>query len=82
MICEANVRLGRNGVPDLQKHPFFKGVDWSHIRSQTAPNVPELKSITDTTYFPTDELQDVPIKPHTGKTVDDCASGKLFDLTK
>jgi protein-serine/threonine kinase len=35
---------------------FFYGVDWASIRDIDAPFVPHLKSITDTSYFPTDEI--------------------------
>jgi protein-serine/threonine kinase len=35
---------------------FFYGVDWTSIRDIDAPFVPHLRSITDTSYFPTDEL--------------------------
>ena len=42
---------------------FFYGVDWSTIRDIDAPFVPHLRSITDTSYFPTDELDQVPEVP-------------------
>jgi hypothetical protein len=44
----------------MKKHPFFFGVDWNTIRHIDAPFVPNLRSITDTSYFPTDELDQVP----------------------
>lgn len=31
--CEAERRIGSNGgVKEITQHPFFKGVDWDHIR--------------------------------------------------
>ena len=39
---------------------FFYGVDWSTIRNIEAPFVPHLRSITDTSYFPTEDLEAVP----------------------
>lgn len=42
---------------------FFYGVDWESIRDIDAPFVPHLRSITDTSYFPTDELDQVPEVP-------------------
>ncbi|KAL2915494.1 Serine/threonine-protein kinase [Polyrhizophydium stewartii] len=45
---------------EIRRHPFFRGVDWATLRSIRAPLVPQLKSITDTSYFPTDELVGVP----------------------
>lgn len=66
LICDASDRLGKNGASEIKQHPFFRGVHWDTLRDQPAPFVPELKSITDTSYFPTDELQDVPIRPQAG----------------
>jgi len=42
------------------KHHFFYGVDWTTIRQIDAPFVPHLKSMTDTSYFPTDEIDQAP----------------------
>jgi serine/threonine protein kinase len=47
----------RLNVEQMKKHPFFYGVDWGTIRQIDAPFVPNLRSITDTSYFPTDELE-------------------------
>jgi protein-serine/threonine kinase len=41
-------------------HPFFRGVDWVNLRKFRAPFVPQLKSITDTSYFPVEEMGHVP----------------------
>jgi protein-serine/threonine kinase len=43
-------------VDQIKQHPFFYGVDWDTIRLIDAPFVPHLRSITDTSYFPTDEI--------------------------
>ncbi|KAG6916098.1 Serine/threonine-protein kinase [Tephrocybe rancida] len=53
LIISAEHRLS---VEQLKKHPFFYGVDWETIRRIDAPFVPHLRSITDTSYFPTDEI--------------------------
>jgi hypothetical protein len=48
---------------------FFYGVDWASIRDIDAPFVPHLKSITDTSYFPTDEIDqtnDLPVGAEDG----------------
>lgn len=50
-------------VEQIKKHPFFYGVDWNAIRNIEAPFIPRLKSITDTSYFPTDELEQAPEEP-------------------
>jgi len=46
-------------VEQIKKHSFFYGVDWDTIRRIEAPFVPHLRSITDTSYFPTDEIEQV-----------------------
>lgn len=53
----------RLNVDQMKNHPFFYGVDWSTIRQIDAPFVPHLRSITDTSYFPTEELDQVPEEP-------------------
>lgn len=72
LICEPENRLGRNGVEEIKAHPFFYGVNWQGIRDEASPHVPQLKSITDTSYFPTEELDAVP------EAVDNGHHGKLF----
>nr|KAJ3417712.1 Serine/threonine-protein kinase [Polyrhizophydium stewartii] len=57
LLCDAPDRLTAS---EIRRHPFFRGVDWATLRSIRAPLVPQLKSITDTSYFPTDELVGVP----------------------
>jgi protein-serine/threonine kinase len=57
LICEPQHRLN---VDQIKQHPFFRGVRWDTIRSQRAPFIPELKSITDTSYF--DDIPDVPLQ--------------------
>lgn len=60
LLTSSENRLGRiGGANEIKSHPFFRGVDWSSIREFNAPFVPKLSSITDTSYFPTDELGDV-----------------------
>lgn len=56
----------------LRKHPFFYGVDWETIRDIDAPFVPHLRSITDTSYFPTEDLDQAPEEPAS----DSSAAGK------
>ena len=44
-------------------------MDWATIRDIDAPFVPHLRSITDTSYFPTDELDqasEMPTGPESG----------------
>ncbi|KZT24479.1 AGC/NDR protein kinase [Neolentinus lepideus HHB14362 ss-1] len=58
----------RMNVEQIRAHPFFYGVDWQTIRHIDAPFVPHLRSITDTSYFPTDELDQVPEEPQGADT--------------
>jgi protein-serine/threonine kinase len=57
LICEPGDRIGAN---EIKNHPFFQGVDWTSLRDIRPPFVPELQSITDTSYFPTEDLMDIP----------------------
>jgi hypothetical protein len=57
LITTAERRLD---VDRIKNHHFFYGVDWDTIRHIDAPFVPHLRSITDTSYFPTEELAQVP----------------------
>ena len=47
-------------MDQIKKHDFFYGVDWNAIRQIEAPFVPHLRSVTDTSYFPTDDLEQAP----------------------
>ncbi|ODQ65004.1 YNL161Wp-like protein [Nadsonia fulvescens var. elongata DSM 6958] len=64
LLTSSQNRLGRNGgAEEIKQHPFFKGVDWDAIRNFQAPFKPKLSSITDTSHFPTEELEQVPDTP-------------------
>jgi hypothetical protein len=39
------------GIRDIHAHPYFSEVDWTRLREQRAPFVPELDSETDACYF-------------------------------
>ncbi|XP_029380450.1 rho-associated protein kinase 1 [Echeneis naucrates] len=52
-LTDREVRLGRNGVDEIKRHPFFKNDQWTweNIRETDAPVVPELSSDIDTSNF-------------------------------
>lgn len=50
----------RLNVNQIKSHPFFFGADWNSLRHIEPPFVPHLQSITDTSYFPTDGLDNLP----------------------
>lgn len=51
---------GRLTVNQIKSHQFFYGADWNALRLIEPPFVPRLQSITDTSYFPTDDFGNVP----------------------
>ncbi|CAB1340527.1 unnamed protein product [Coregonus sp. 'balchen'] len=57
-LSDREVRLGRNGVEEIKRHPFFRNDQWTFdtIRETVAPVVPELSSDIDTSHF--DEIED------------------------
>ncbi|KAI1846664.1 hypothetical protein JX265_009033 [Neoarthrinium moseri] len=56
LICNTENRLGRGGAQELKAHTFFRGVEFDSLRRIRAPFEPRLTSSIDTTYFPTDEI--------------------------
>ena len=58
MINNSDERLGRNGIEEIKKHPFFKGVDWDNIRNTKAPFIPDIKNDYDTKYFEKFEVEE------------------------
>ena len=51
LIADTDNRLGRNGADEIKNHPFFEGLDWSQLRNQTAPYVPQVSSEISTENF-------------------------------
>ncbi|KAH8808333.1 kinase-like domain-containing protein [Xylogone sp. PMI_703] len=56
LVCNSENRLGRGSADEIKNHKFFRGVDFDSLRRIRAPFEPKLSSNVDTTYFPTDEI--------------------------
>ncbi|KAJ2902259.1 hypothetical protein MKZ38_000800 [Zalerion maritima] len=56
LICNTENRLGSGGAQEIKNHSFFRGVEFDSLRRIRAPFEPRLTSAIDTTYFPTDEI--------------------------
>ena len=51
LMCDADHRLGKNGVGEIKQHPFFKEVNWDQIAHGPSPYRPSIKGNTDCTRF-------------------------------
>ncbi|KAA8567367.1 hypothetical protein EYC84_010392 [Monilinia fructicola] len=56
LVCNSENRLGRVSADEIKNHKFFRGVEFDTLRRIRAPFEPKLASNVDTTYFPTDEI--------------------------
>lgn len=51
LLCDADHRLGANGVDEIKAHPFFEDIDWENMRKMKSPYKPELSSDEDCRRF-------------------------------
>jgi hypothetical protein len=51
LVCEENLRLGRNGVSEIKSHPWFKNFNWKGVQEMKPPFIPVLHSETDVSNF-------------------------------
>lgn len=50
-MCDAEDRLGCNGVEEIKAHPFFRGLDWDRMRDQESKYKPVSQGEDDCTRF-------------------------------
>ena len=70
LICSREKRLGKSGISDFKKHPFFRGIDWDAIHKQTPPYVPTICGSSDTSNF--DEFE--PVRTRVSIVYIDCTT--------
>eukprot|EP01119_Soliformovum_irregulare_P022725 TRINITY_DN7826_c0_g1_i2.p1 TRINITY_DN7826_c0_g1~~TRINITY_DN7826_c0_g1_i2.p1 ORF type:complete len:1295 (+),score=332.56 TRINITY_DN7826_c0_g1_i2:87-3971(+) len=51
LICEPEVRLGKDTIDEVKSHPFFQEFDWDQVRNMKPAFIPNLTDETDTSYF-------------------------------
>jgi len=39
LLCSSDNRLGKNGVDDFQKQPFFGSIDWNNLRRSSTDSL-------------------------------------------
>lgn len=61
LCCNAEIRLGRGGINDFKRHPFFAGVDWDTLDQQIPPYKPVVAGGIDTSNF--DDIDAQPEMP-------------------
>ncbi|XP_028711979.1 myotonin-protein kinase isoform X3 [Peromyscus leucopus] len=71
LLCPAEIRLGRGGAGDFQKHPFFCGLDWEGLRDSVPPFTPDFEGATDTCNFDVVEDQLTAMVSGGGETLSD-----------
>lgn len=40
LVCNAENRLGNASVDEIKQHPWFRGIDWTNVRTMKAPSIP------------------------------------------
>jgi len=78
LMCGVNERLGTNGVEEIRSHPFFKGVDWDRLYSQSAAYQPMVVHDLDTNNFEKFEEDESMASPATRSSRIDVAQDVNF----
>ena len=40
LLSDEKMRLGRNGVAEIQRHPWFRGINWEKLKNTRPPFIP------------------------------------------
>jgi len=53
-LSDCSLRIGKNGIEEIQSHPFFDKLrsKWDDLRRLTAPIIPVIEHPLDTSHFP------------------------------
>ncbi|KAJ1922148.1 Serine/threonine-protein kinase MRCK alpha [Mycoemilia scoparia] len=63
LLTHKDRRLGKKGSNEIKSHPFFRGINWENLRSETPPFIPEISSPEDTSYFSTNDDNEFESQP-------------------
>ncbi|CAI4221026.1 unnamed protein product [Auanema sp. JU1783] len=82
LCCESDRRMGHhNGIDDLKQCPFFRRIDWNHIRQKVPPFKVELKSIDDTSNFDDFPEKEITWNVSLDSEASDAPTGPFYDFT-
>jgi serine/threonine kinase 38 len=76
LLCDADNRLGVNGVQEIKDHPFFRGLDWKNLRSSKSAFSPNIKDEEDCTRFDDFEEEEPFVPPSHGDSSGPGKKGK------
>ena len=65
LLCDAENRLGSQGIHEIKTHPFFRGMDWDNLRNTKAAFLPKIKDEEDCSRFDKFE-EEAPFYPQDG----------------
>jgi protein-serine/threonine kinase len=64
LLCDPDIRLGRNGTRNLFQHPYLQEIDPGILRTTKPPFVPHLESEMDLTYFDSEPVKEESISEY------------------
>lgn len=58
LLCDADNRLGANGIEEIKNHPFFDPISWDKLQHSKAPYIPDVKAEDECSRFDNFEEED------------------------